>query len=112
MTLYIIIAAIIAASGGILYLKHRLKKGDKAIKQNETLKDQKEKTVKLNEEKKDVDIQTEEIEDKLDSADSVKLANSYGDKLQNNSSFHIRQATFRYGCLFFLGALSAIFGLR
>ena len=77
--------ALFAGVGGVLVLilKSRLKKGDKAIKQNKILKTQKKKTHQLNEEKKDVDIQTEGITDKLDTADPGKLADSYNDKLQD-----------------------------
>ena len=74
---------ILSAGGGILYFKHRLKKGDKAISQNKTLKRQKSSTVKIQRERNRNEKQKDKLNDEIDNADSDKLSDSYRDGLQD-----------------------------
>ena len=45
--LVLILVGIAGAGGGIVYLKHRLKKGDKAISESKTLKKHKKKSAEV-----------------------------------------------------------------
>lgn len=78
-----ILIGILSAGGGILYLQNRLKKGDKAISKNKTLKRQKNSTVKIQRERNRNEKQKDELNDEIDNADPDKLSDSYRDGLQD-----------------------------
>jgi hypothetical protein len=54
-----VLVGILSAGGGILYLKKRLKKGDKSITENKTMKRQKNSTVEI--QRKGTDVKKKKI---------------------------------------------------
>ena len=79
----LIIVAILTAGVGILFIKTRLKKGDKAISQNKKLKKQKRSNAKIQRKRQEIEKDKIETNENINVADSDKLSDAYNEQLQN-----------------------------
>ena len=78
-----VLIGILAAGGGVLYLKNRLKKADAVISQNKILKKQKNSTIRIQRERQKIEKEKNETNEGINNSNSDKLADAYNEQLQN-----------------------------